>query len=119
MKREQLRALDWSQSSLARLVPCSCLACIWERVVGPGFGCQPESSEFPPGVGLGFPFDLSAFVFFSGLRSQPARQPLPFSWPLPRIMNLPSPMTWSPLPLPLPLPMLFFFMSFAERRCLR
>ena len=70
MKRERLRALDWSPSSLARLVPCSCWACVWERVVGPVFGCPPEGSDFPPGVVSGFPLDWSAFLSLSGLRSE-------------------------------------------------
>ena len=118
MKRERLRALDGSPFSLARLVPCSCLACVWERAVGPGFGCTPKGSDFPPGVGLGFPPDLFAFLSLAGLRSEPPRPPLPFSWPLPRPLDLPLPLSWSAFPLPLPLPLPFSLLSFAERRCL-
>ena len=118
MKRDRLRALDWSPSLFARLVPSSCWACVWERVVGPRFDCPPEGSEFPLGVGLGFPPDLSAFLSLSSLRSKPPHPPLPFSWPLPRPLDLPLPLSWSVLPLPLPLPLPFALSSFAERRCL-
>ena len=71
MKRERLRALDWSPSSLARLVPYSCWACVLERVLGPVIGCPPEGSGFPPGVGLGFPPYGFAFLFFSGSPPRP------------------------------------------------
>ena len=78
MKRERLSALDWSPSSLARLLPCSCWPCVWERVVGPVLGCPPEGSGFPPGVEFGFPLDGFAFLSLSGLRSPPPCPPLPF-----------------------------------------
>ena len=119
MKRERLRALDWSPSSLARLVPCSCSACVWERVVGPPLDCPREGSEFPPGVVLGFPPDRSASLFLSGLRSGPQRPPLPLPpRPLQLPLDLPLPLSLSALPLPLPLPLLFSVLRFAKRCCL-
>ena len=115
----RLREFDWSPSSSAPLVPCSCWACVWERVVAPVFGCPPEGSEFPAGVGLGFPQDWSAFLSLSGSRSEPPRPSLPLPpWPLPWPLDLPLPLSLSALPLPLPLPLPFSVLSFAERRCL-
>ena len=119
MKRERFRALDWSPSSLASLVPCSCWACVWERAVGPVFDCPPEGSESPPGVVLGFPPDGFAFLSLSGLRSEPRRPPLPVPpWPLPLPLDLPWPLSLLALPLPLPLPLALSLLSFAEGRCL-
>ena len=51
MKRLLFLALPSSPPSCSRLAPCSCWACICERVVGPD--CPPEGSEFPPGLGFG------------------------------------------------------------------
>ena len=51
MKRLLFLALPSSLPSCSRLAPCSCWACVCERVVGPV--CPPEGSEFPPGLGLG------------------------------------------------------------------
>ena len=62
IKRERLRALDWSPSLLARLVPCCCWPCVSERVVLPGLGCPQEGSGFFPGVRFGSPPDRSAFL---------------------------------------------------------
>ena len=112
MKRERLQALDWSPSSLARLFPCSCWPCVWERVLGPVLGCPPEGSRLPPGVGLGFPPDGFAFLSLSGLRSPVPRQLLPLPpWPLPFPLDLPWPLSLLALPL-------FSVLSFADRRCL-
>ena len=119
VKRERLRALDWSPSLLARLVPCSCWPCFWERVVGPLLGCPEEGSGFPPGVGFGFPPDGFAFLSLSGLRSPPPRPPLPLTpWPLPFPLDLPWPLSLLALPLPPPLPLAFFVLNFADRLCL-
>ena len=72
-------------------------------LVGPVFGCPPDGSEFPPGVILGFPPDLSAFLSLSGLRSEPPCPPLPLPpWPLPLPLYLPWPLSLLALPLSLP-----------------
>ena len=119
MKRERLREFYWSPFSLARLVPCSCWAWVWERVVGPVFDCPPEGSEFPPALVLGFPLDQFPFLSLSGLRSEPPRPPMPLPLgPLPLPLDVPLPLSLSALPLPLPLPLPFLVLSFAERRCL-
>ena len=119
MKRERLRPLDWSASSLTRLVPCSCWPCVWERVVGPVLPCPPESSGLPPGIGFGFPLDGLAFLFLSGLRSPPPLPPLPLPpCPLPLPLDLPWPLSLLALPLRPPLPLAFSVLSFAGRRCL-
>ena len=119
MNQERLRAFDWSPSSLARLVPCSCSACVWKRVVGPVVDCPSEGTEFSPGVVLGFAPDWSVFLFLSGLRSELPHPPLPLPpWPLPLPLDLPLPLSLSALPLPLPLPLPFWDLSFAKWRCL-
>ena len=118
MKRERLRALDWSPSSLARFLLCSCWPCVWERVVSPVLGCPPEGSGFPPGVEFGFPLDRFAFLSLSGLRSPPHRPPLPLPpWPLPFSLDLHWELSLFALPLPPPLPLAFSVLSFADRRC--
>ena len=119
MKRERLRALDLSPSSSARLVPCSCWPCVWERVVGPVLGCPHDGSGLPPGVGFGFLPDGFAFLSLSGLRLPPPLPPLPLPpCPLPLPLDLPWPLSLLALPLPPPLPLAFSVLSFADRRCL-
>ena len=55
MKRERLRALDWSPSSLARLVPCSC----WPCPLGTGrrsrVGLPTRGIRVPPWRRIGVP----------------------------------------------------------------
>ena len=115
MKRECLRALDWSPSSLARLVPCSCWTYVLEWLVGPVFGCPPEGSEFPPGVVLGFLPEWFASFSLSGLRSENHRPPLPLPpWPLPWPLDLHLPLSLSALSLPLLLLLPFLVLSWSS-----
>ena len=72
MKRLLFLAFPSSPPSCSRLAPCSCWACVCERVVGPV--CPPEGSEFPPGLGLGLPTFLSLFLL-SGWRLAPPTRP--------------------------------------------
>ena len=119
MKRQHFRSLDWSPSSLARLVPCSCLPCVWEWVVGPVLGCSPEGPGFPPGVGFRFPPDGFAFLSLSGLRSPPPRRALPLPlWPLPFPLDLSWRLSLLEVPFQPPLPLAFSVLSFSDRRCL-
>ena len=60
MKRLLFLALPSSPPSCSRLAPCSCWACVCERVVGPD--CPPEGSEFPPGLGFGVASVLVLFL---------------------------------------------------------
>ena len=74
MKRLLFLALPSSPPSCSRLAPCSCWACVRERVVGPD--CPPEGSEFPPGLGLELPPFLSLFLLsLSGWRLAPPPRP--------------------------------------------
>ena len=73
MKRLLFLALPSSPPSCSRLAPCSCWACVCERVVGPD--CPPEGSEFPPGLGLGLPPFLSLFLLSFWRLAPPPRPP--------------------------------------------
>ena len=79
MKRLLFLALPSSPPSCSRLAPCSCWACVCERVVGPD--CPREGSGFPPGLGLGLPPFLSLFLL-SGWVSAFSSSTLIFVLPL-------------------------------------